>query len=92
MEEKILRSVLQEDKTGKSKQGESKGHSVSCCLHTSREKGELGGLSGERERPVVHRLAPGAVVFRSLVAPWRSLCCCVFIFFWAIHKQPKSAS
>lgn len=86
---------MHEDKTGKSKQGENKGHGVSCCHHTSRENGEWGGCRGkERERPVVHHVAPGLVVFtliscRSLLSFllfW--LAVAVFsVFFWAIHKK-----
>lgn len=38
---------VQEDKTGKSKQGENKDRCVSCCHHTPKKTGESGGICRE---------------------------------------------
>lgn len=80
-----MRSVEKEDKTGKSKQGENKGHSVSCCHHTSRENGEWGGgveREGEGETSVVHHLTPGLVVF-TLISHLSLSSFAVFSFFFS---------
>lgn len=43
MEEKGVRAVVQQDKTGKGKQGENKGHCVTCHHHAPMGHGEWGG-------------------------------------------------
>lgn len=56
MEEKGVRAVVQQDKTGKGEQGENKGHCVTCHHHAPEGHGELGGICWERH--MMHHQGP----------------------------------
>lgn len=84
-------NVVQEDKTGKSKQGGNKGQCVSCCHHTSRENGECRGAV--IERPTCGASSCSWIVLcvyinSSLLPIVIFVSGCVFSsYFWAINKN-----